>query len=113
MQARRLRYGRLPLTAAFAAHDRHPVAQASRLHLLERRALIRSRNTSVQKRVRLVQGRARRLTLRGIRGETEQGCSGYGDEEIYLGDFPRAVVGQRVAVPFRKGQIRVLTCAPQ
>ena len=31
MQARRLRYGRSPLTAAFAAHDRHPVAQASRL----------------------------------------------------------------------------------
>ena len=31
MQARRLRYGRPPPTAAFAAHDRHPVAQASRL----------------------------------------------------------------------------------
>ena len=31
MQARRLRYGRSPLAAASAAHDRHPVAQASRL----------------------------------------------------------------------------------
>jgi len=31
MQARRLRYGRPPPTAAFAIHNRHPVAQASRL----------------------------------------------------------------------------------